>query len=187
MRTATKRKSKADPQSVCYSDKVNRTIYISGDIELPMASRFRRLFKALEHAAQDPITVEINTPGGDEYAGMLIMDTIMLSKCKVVTRATGMAMSMGACILIAGDKRECLPMTSIMIHQGTCGVYARMEEFDVEVTELKRWEDRLWDLFDERTGKEKGFWKGLCAGKNKYMDAKEAAELKVVDKICGKG
>lgn len=183
----TKKRKKAETDSTCYVDKTTRTLTISGDIALAMASKFRRLFKQLEHAGTDPITVEINTGGGDEYAGMLIMDTIMLSKCKVITRATGMAMSMGACILLAGDKRECLPMSSIMVHQGTWYLVTRAEEAVIEQAELARWEERLWDLFDDRTGHERGFWKSFCAGKNKYLDAKEAVELKLVDKIVGKG
>ncbi len=178
---------KAEADSACHVDKEARVITISGDIALPMASKFRRVFKALEREAPTDIHVEINTPGGDEYAGMLIVDTIMLSRCPVITRATGMTMSMGACILAAGTTRECLPMTSIMVHQGSCRVYARLEEFPGELSELLRWEERLWQILDERTGHEAGFWKALCAGRNKYLDAKEALELRLIDRICTKG
>ncbi len=169
------RRSKADESSarVWVNSKI-RTVYIAGDIEMRMASRFRRLFHRLEKDSAKPIIVEINTYGGEEYAGMLIMDTIQLSRCEVTTRATGAVMSMGACILVAGDRREALPSASIMIHQGTHAIKARCEEVQIEVEESMHWEEVLWNIMDDRTQKPRGYWKSRCGGKNLYLDANQA-------------
>lgn len=171
-------------ESTCIVDKVLRTIYIAGDITLKQASRFRRTFRTLE-GSSDPITVEINSLGGDVEAGFMIMDTIRLSDCKVITRATGVAMSMGSMILVVGDERESLPSASIMVHQGSFSLSAKAEDLDNETDELKRIESLCWQIMDDQTGKPLGFWKHFCGGKNKYLTADKALAEGLIHKICG--
>jgi ATP-dependent protease ClpP protease subunit len=174
----------AAKESACYIDRNLNTLYLAGDVTLQMASKFRRLFRSLDRPGVETVTVEINTPGGDESAGFMIMDTIIGSRCNVITRATGMTMSMGTMILLVGDTREALPFANLMVHQGSFYLRARMEEADNEINELKRNEELCWHLMDTRTNKPAGYWKALCSGKNKYLNAREALEQGLIDQIC---
>lgn len=182
----SKLKSRKDSskESACYIDRGLNTLYLAGEVTQQMASKFRKLFRSLDKPGVDHVTVEINTPGGDEHAGFLIMDTIMTSKCTVTTRATGQTMSMGTMILLVGDTREALPYTTLMVHQGTFYLRSRMEDADNEMNELKRNEELCWSLMDIKTNKPPGYWKSLCAGKNKYLNAREALEHGLIDQIC---
>lgn len=177
------RKSAAE-NNTCFVDKVSRTIYISGDITHPVASKFRRLFNALERT-DGGIVVEINTPGGSIEAGFLIMDTIMLSERMVTTRATGITMSMGSMILLAGDHREALPLATIMVHQGSFVIRAKAEDMANEMAEAQRLEDLCWTLMDGRTEKAPGYWKTFCGGKDKFLDAATALRENLIERICG--
>lgn len=180
-------KTKDDDSAKVWVDLKARTIYIAGDIDPKMASKFRRMFHQIERdadRASEDITVEINSFGGDESAGMLIMDTIMNSQAEVITRATGVAMSMGACILSSGDIREMLPLSAVMIHQGSFRLSGRVEEAKNELREILRWEERLWDILDDRTKKARGFWKTKCAGRNLYLTAEKALKLGLIHRIA---
>lgn len=179
------RKHSTEDSSTCMVDRANRTLFIAGEITQKLASKFRRLFRQLELIdTSTPIWVEINSPGGDIEAGFLIMDTIMLSQCDVVTRATGIAMSMGAMILIAGDQREALPLASIMVHQGRFSMHGRADEIDAEMKECMRVEELCWAILDKQTGKQAGYWKNLCGCKNKYFDAAAALSEDLIHRIC---
>lgn len=178
------KKSVDESDVSCVLDKESGTIYIAGDINLRMASKFRRLFRKLEPSGHSGIVIEINSPGGDVEAGFLMIDTIRLSKVPVTTRVTGVAMSMAALILAAGGYREALPNSSIMVHQISSSLRARVEDFDVEVQELHRWEASYWKFLDMRTGKTDAYWKQKCTGKNLYLNPEEALAENLIHRIC---
>lgn len=180
------RKRTAIDESSCYIDKSLDTIYIVGDITHRLASKFRRYVRYLERQGTLKIIVEINSPGGDIEAGLMMVDTINLCKAKVVTRATGQAASMASVLLACGHEREALPMSSIMVHQGTFSMRARAEEIDNEINEAKRVEDLCWKLMDERSNRVAGFWRQLCGGKNLYLTAEQCLSYGLIDKICKK-
>jgi ATP-dependent Clp protease protease subunit len=133
------------------------------------------------------ITLELNSPGGDIEAGLLIIDTIKLCKRKVVVRATGIAQSMATVILACGHIREALPNCSIMVHQGTYWFKERYHDLDNEVSEVKRLEALCLKLMDEHTKKAPGYWENKCGVRNLYLTADIALREGLIDKICSKG
>src|SRR4029453_15873216 len=90
--------------------------------------------------SEDPdkdIFLYINSPGGDVYAGLAIYDTIQFIKPDVQTTCVGMAMSMGAVLLAGGTpgKRQALPHSKILIHQGSAGFSGQPTEIEIQARE----------------------------------------------------
>lgn len=189
-KTKTRRRAVEHEENSCFVDKASRTIYVVGEITQKLSSKFRRYIRAI--ASTPPVTgdvtVEINSPGGDIEAGLMMIDTVNEIKARgvrVVTRATGQAASMGSMLLVSGSRREALPNSSIMIHEGTFWFRARSGEIDYEVAEARRLEEVCWGILDSATGKQPGYWKTMCHGHNLYLSPPEAKNLGVIDAIVG--
>ncbi|MCR5598938.1 MAG: ATP-dependent Clp protease proteolytic subunit [Lachnospiraceae bacterium] len=106
-----------------------------------------------------PITLYINSPGGEVTSGLAVYDTIRLMKSPVTAVVTGIAASMGSIIFLAcdSDKRLMLPSSKVMIHDCSWG---RREmggkkpfEIEQELNQLKGTNERLVSIIAERTGK----------------------------------
>ncbi len=165
-------------------DKPSNTIMLVGEITLEQASFFRRQFKSLERSRRvTTIIVEINSQGGDIEAGFLIMDTIELSKKTVITRVAGIAMSMGASILACGHRREALPTSSVMIHQGSYSIRGQANQLRGEYDECVRIEKLCYDKLDKQTKQKKGYWEKRVGNANLYLTAEQALESNLVQKI----
>jgi ATP-dependent Clp protease protease subunit len=185
--TIKDRRSKADEESYSALDKSTGTIYLVGEITHRQASQFRQHLRTLERLKRvHGILVEINSPGGDVEAGLMIIDSIEMCKKAVTTRVTGQAMSMAALILASGSKREALPRASIMLHQGSYRLSVPYDEIDTEVSELKRLEAVCNTFLDQRCGKEPQFWEKKCSGKNLYLTAELALADNLIDAIVRK-
>jgi ATP-dependent Clp protease, protease subunit len=109
--------------------------------------------------SEDPeqdINVYINSPGGSIYAGMAIYDTMNFVKCDVATTALGMAASMGAFLLAAGEKgkRSALPNTRILLHQPEIygGLAGQVSDVEIHARELIQTKDRLNEILANHTG-----------------------------------
>ena len=106
-----------------------RTIYLtsalsqeSGDehgVGFSMSIPFIKNMKILESISHEPITIVMNTLGGNVYQGFAIYDAIKLSPCHTTIVVQGCAMSMGSIILQAGDVRVLMPNSFVMFHMGT--------------------------------------------------------------------
>ena len=106
-----------------------------------------------------PITLFINSPGGDVGSGLGIYDTIRLLKSPVTAVVTGLAASMGSVILLAcdADKRLMLPSSRIMIHDASWHHNEmggkKPDQVEEELRQLKQTNERLVSIIAERTGK----------------------------------
>jgi ATP-dependent Clp protease protease subunit len=182
-----RKRNKSDEDSYCRLDKTLGTIYIVGEITQKVACEFRQHIRTLERLKRSSaVLVEINSPGGDIEAGLMIIDSIELCAKPVTTRVTGQAMSMGALILAAGTKREALPNSCVMVHQGSFRILAPFDELDTEVTEIKRIEKLCNEFLDKRTGKESGYWERRYNGKNLYLTSEQAQAEGLVHTILRK-
>ena len=95
----------------------SRTLLLFGEINAESTSKFVKNFHALEQS-DAPITILLNTDGGDQDQGMVIHDIIMASAAPVTIMVTGCAYSMGSVILQAADKRVVTKYSSVMFHRG---------------------------------------------------------------------
>ena len=137
--------------------------------------------------SQDPdkdISLYVNSPGGDVYAGLGIIDTMNFIKPDVSTICVGMAASMGAAILASGTKgkRLALPNSMILIHQPSSGVQGQQTDIQIVADETKWIRHHLNELLADATGKSVDQI-DKDTERDNYMRASEALEYGLVDKV----
>ncbi|MCP1145821.1 ATP-dependent Clp endopeptidase proteolytic subunit ClpP [Lysinibacillus endophyticus] len=138
-------------------------------------------------AAEDPekdISLYINSPGGSITAGMAIYDTMQYIKPQVSTICIGMAASMGAFLLAAGEpgKRFALPNAEVMIHQPLGGAQGQATEIEIAAKRILFLRDKLNGILAERTGQplEKI---AQDTDRDNFMTAQNAKEYGLIDHI----
>lgn len=131
-----------------------RTILLSGQVNKELAERVVRQLLLLEAAGDEPITVMIDSPGGDVDAGYAIFDMARFVKAPVWMVGIGLVASAGALILLAAPKerRLGLPNSHYLIHQPLSGLRGVATEIEIHARELEKTKDRLNHLIAEETG-----------------------------------
>ena len=137
--------------------------------------------------SQDPdkdITLYIDSPGGDVYAGLGIVDTMKFIKPDVSTICVGMAASMGAVLLAAGakGKRFALPNSMVLIHQPSSGAQGQQTDIQIVADETKYIREHLNGLLAGFTGQPIETINADTERDN-YMRAQQAMEYGLVDKV----
>jgi len=163
----------------------DRIILLSGEITDDVANSIvaQLLFLAAADNEKD-ISLYINSPGGSVTAGMAIFDTMNFIKPKVSTICIGMAASMGAFLLAAGEKgmRYALPNSEIMIHQPLGGAQGQATEIQIAAEHIIRIRERMNKILSEKTGKQLKQIK-QDTERDKYMFSEEALEYGIIDEI----
>ena len=136
----------------------DRIIFLGSPVNDQVANLIIAQLLYLE--AEDPdkdIHLYINSPGGSITAGMAIFDTMQYIKPDVSTICVGMAASMGAFLLAAGEKgkRFALPNSEIMIHQPMGGTQGQATDIEIHAKRIIQMKDRLNEILAERTGQTK--------------------------------
>ncbi|WP_409295404.1 ATP-dependent Clp endopeptidase proteolytic subunit ClpP [Peribacillus sp. SCS-26] len=141
------------------------------------------LFLEAENPEKD-IYLYINSPGGSITAGMAIYDTMQFIKPKVSTICIGMAASMGAFLLAAGEKgkRYVLPNSEVMIHQPLGGAQGQATEIEIAAKRILFLRERLNQILSERTGQPLEVI-SRDTERDNFMTAERAVEYGLVDKI----
>ncbi|MDP2909707.1 MAG: ATP-dependent Clp endopeptidase proteolytic subunit ClpP [bacterium] len=142
-------------------------------------------------ASQDPekdIQLYINTPGGSVTAGLAIYDTMQYVKCKVATICFGLAGSMGAVLLAAGEKgkRYALPNAEVLLHQVAGGAQGQATEIEITARQIIKIKNNLNQIIASHTGQlldkvEKD------TDRDFYLSAQEAKEYGIIDEVITKG
>ena len=169
----------------------DRIIFLGEDVNPTTSSLIIAQMLFLE--SEDPdkeIYFYINSPGGSITDGMGIVDTMNYIKCPVSTFCIGMAASMGAVLLSAGEKgkRFATPNSEIMIHQpliGGGGLQGQATEIKIHADHLVRTREKLNKFLSERTGKPLDVIERDTERDN-YMTAQEALEYGLIDGIMDK-
>ena len=169
----------------------DRIIYLGEDVNPTTSSLIVAQMLFLE--SEDPdkeIYFYINSPGGSITDGMAIVDTMNYIKCPVETVCVGLAASMGAVLLTAGEKgkRFAMPNSEIMIHQpliGGGGLQGQATEIKIHADHLVRTREKLNKFLSERTGKPLDVIEKDTERDN-YMTAEDALEYGLIDGIMTK-
>lgn len=163
----------------------DRIVFLGGEVTNDSANNIvaQLLFLESENPAA-PIKLYINSPGGSVTAGMAIFDTMNLIKPQVHTVCMGMAASMGAFLLGAGEKgyRYALPNATIMIHQPLGGAQGQATEIEIAARHILKTRELLNNYISIHSGQdiekvEKD------TDRDNYMTAKEALEYGLIDQI----
>jgi ATP-dependent Clp protease protease subunit len=144
------------------------------------------LFLESENPDKD-ISLYINSPGGSVSAGMSIYDTMNFIKPHVSTLCIGMAASMGAFLLAAGEKgkRFSLPNSKVMIHQPLGGTQGQATEIEIHAREILKTREQLNRILAERTGQPLEKIE-RDTERDYYLSATESQEYGLIDKVIDK-
>jgi ATP-dependent Clp protease, protease subunit len=140
--------------------------------------------------SEDPkkeVKIYINSPGGSVTAGLAIIDTMTHIKNPISTTCVGIAASMGAVILAAGDKgkRYALPNSEIMIHQPMGGVEGQATDIAITAKQILKIRDKLYEILAKATGKTQAQIE-KDSDRDYFMSAEEAKKYGLVDKVLVK-
>ena len=130
------------------------------------------------------IQIYINSPGGSVYAGLGIYDTMQLIKPDVATICTGMAASMGAVLLCAGEKgkRSGLTHSRVMIHQPLGGAQGQASDIEITTKEILSLKEELYKIISKHTGQK---YDKVYADSDRdyWMKAPEAKKYGMIDEV----
>ena len=133
------------------------------------------------------ISIYINSPGGSVYAGMGIYDTMQFINCDVATICTGMAASMAAVLLVAGQegKRSALPHSRVMIHQPLGGVQGQASDIEITAREIQKLKKELYTIIADHSHTDfDKVW--ADSDRDYWMTADEAQAYGMIDKVLRK-
>ena len=163
----------------------DRVVFLGSAIDDQVANAVvaQLLFLETDNPDAD-INLYINSPGGSVTAGMAIFDTMNYIKCPVRTVCVGMAASMGAFLLMAGEKgkRLALPNSEVMIHQPSGGASGQATDVTIHAEWLLRTKNKMNGLMAQMTGQplEKI---ARDVERDYFMSAQEALEYGIIDEI----
>jgi ATP-dependent Clp protease protease subunit len=162
-----------------------RVIFLVGPINDSMANLIvaQLLFLESENPDKD-INLYINSPGGSVSAGLAIYDTMQFIKPDVSTLCTGLAASMGAFLLAAGDKgkRFILPNSRVMIHQPSGGFSGQASDIEIHAKEVLFLKRRLNEMMALHTGQSIEVI-DRDTDRDNFMGAEDAVKYGLVDKV----
>jgi len=161
-----------------------RTILLTGEVDKDLSEKVIRHLLLLESVSAEPITILIDSPGGDVYAGFSIFDMIRFIKAPVRIVGMGLIASAAALILLAvpKERRYGLPNSSYLIHQPLSGIQGVATEIEIHARELEKTKDRLNKIIADATGQslervsrdtDRDYW----------MNAVEASSYGLIEKI----
>lgn len=169
-----------------YSRLLNdRIIFLGEEINSVSANLVVAQLLHLESQdAEKDISLYINSPGGEVYSGLAILDTMNFIKPQVSTICVGMAASMAAVLLSAGakGKRFCLPHSKVMIHQPSGGAQGQQTEIEIVAEEIKKTRRELNQILSDASGQP---IKKVQADteRDNYLTASEALDYGLIDRI----
>lgn len=163
----------------------DRIIFLAGPINDMVANSViaQMLFLASSDPKKD-IQLYVNTPGGSVTAGMAIYDTMQYVKCPISTVCVGMAASMGATLLAAGEKRKrfALPNSQILLHQVAGGVSGQASEIEITAKQIIKIKEKLNKILAKHTGQSLDKI-SKDTDRDFYLDADEAKEYGIIDQV----
>ncbi|MCK7590391.1 ATP-dependent Clp protease proteolytic subunit [Subsaxibacter sp. CAU 1640] len=167
---------------------MDRIIFLGTGINDQVANivQAQLLFLESTDASKD-IQIYINSPGGSVYAGLGIYDTMQLIKPDVATICTGMAASMGAVLLCAGEKgkRSGLTHSRVMIHQPLGGAQGQASDIEITAREIIALKEELYNIISKHTGQpyEKVY---EDSDRDYWMKADRALEYGMIDEVLAR-
>lgn len=170
-----------------------RVLYLNDEVDDDMAAYLRgALFRWQWHddaqaQPHPPVTVLINSPGGYVTSGLEIVDTIQKFRNKgwtINTQVTGIAMSMAAVILQAGERREMTPHASFMIHEISSVYFGSTSEMKNQLMYTETLQKHCSGLLAERSNQTFDQIEAMWERKDVYLTATEALERGFIDGIA---
>ncbi len=163
----------------------NRIVFLGTPINDQVANLIvAQLLFLNQEDREAPISMYINSPGGQVYAGLAIYDTMQMITNPISTVAVGVTASFGTVLLTAGTRgqRYALPHATIHIHQPLGGVQGQATDIEIEAREILRLKMRLNEILAFHTGQSVETIE-RDTDRNFYMDAKGGVDYGIVDQV----
>ncbi len=164
---------------------MDRIIFLGTDINDYTANTLQAQLLYLDSVDNGKdISIYINSPGGSVSAGLGIYDTMQFITSDVQTICTGMAASMAAVLLVAGQegKRSALPHSRVMIHQPMGGAQGQASDIEITAREIQKYKKELYNIIAEHS--HQPFDKVWADSDRDYwMTAQEALEYGMIDQV----
>jgi ATP-dependent Clp protease protease subunit len=166
----------------------DRIIFMGTGIDDYIANVIQAQMLFLESTSPNrDIQIYINSPGGSVYAGLGIYDTMQYLSSQVATICTGMAASMAAVLLCAGEKgkRTALPHSRVMIHQPLGGAQGQASDIEITAREIQKLKKELYDIIANHSGQT---YKRVekDSDRDYWMIASEAKEYGMIDEVLSR-
>ncbi len=163
----------------------DRIVFLGSPVDDTVANLIIAQLLFLE--AEDPdkdISLYINSPGGSISAGMAIYDTMQYIRPDVSTICVGLAASMGAFLLAAGQKgkRFALPNAEIMIHQPLGGTQGQATDIEIHAKRIIQMKESLNKILADRTGQKLAKIQNDTE-RDYFMTAQEGKEYGIIDEV----
>ncbi len=165
----------------------NREIFLTEGVDTESCSTvIKQLIQLDREDKGKEIKLYINSPGGDVYSGLAVYDCIRLISSPVTTICIGDSASMGAILFLAGEKRQMLPNSRIMIHDPSYGggnlAGKKPHQIKTTLDSLVECQERLCSIIADRTGKtlEQVY---EITKEDSYFNADEAIEFGLATEI----
>lgn len=162
----------------------NRVIRIDSEINSDIAGEVCSQLLAMDDDSHKPISLYINSPGGEVNAGLQIIDTMNSITSPVFTINVAMCASMGAVILSNGAKRMSLPHARVMIHQVSSGMEGNIQDMEVSFQETMRLNDITMGILAENCDKTLDEVKN-DTNRDHWMYTEEAMSYGIIDEVTG--
>ena len=164
---------------------MDRIIFLGTEVNDYTANVIQAQLLYLDSVDSDrDISIYLNTPGGSVDAGLGIYDTMQFVRSRVATICTGMAASMGAVLLVAGEKgmRAALPHSRVMIHQPLGGIQGQASDIEITAREILKLKDELYQIISDHSGQTMEKIR-QDADRDYWMTAEEALQYGMIDKV----
>lgn len=167
---------------------MDRIIFLGTAINDSVANIIQAQLLFLESTDKSKdIQIYINSPGGSVYAGLGIYDTMQFINPDVATICTGIAASMGAVLLCAGQegKRSGLPHSRVMIHQPLGGAQGQASDIEITAREILKLKKELYEIIAKHSNQpyDKVY---EDSDRDYWMKALEAKEYGMIDEVLTK-
>ena len=167
---------------------MDRIIFLGTQIDDYTANVIQAQLLYLDSAdSGKDISIYINSPGGSVYAGYGIYDTMQFINSNVSTICTGIAASMAAVLLVAGEKgkRFALKHSRVMIHQPLGGAQGQASDIEITAREIGKIKKELYTIISDHSGQpfdrvEKD------SDRDYWMTSAEAKDYGMVDEVLTK-
>ena len=172
-------------------DVINDTLFLTGEIKMRTATSLIQDMMTIEARNREadnfpPLTIIINSEGGDLRAGWMVCDLMDQMKTPIETFALGQAASAGLMIFMNGTKglRKATPNTQFMSHRYSIGLQVNHADLMAQITELNRIHDRIVNHYVKCTclNKEE-ILKNLLPEHNVWLDAKQCVKYNICDVV----
>ena len=164
---------------------MDRVIFLGTEINDYTANVIQAQLLYLDSVdSERDINLYLNTPGGSVYAGLGIYDTMQFVKARVATICTGLAASMGAVLLVAGEQgmRAALPHSRVMIHQPLGGIQGQASDIEITAKEILKLKEELYQIIADKSGQPIEKIR-QDADRDHWMTSQEALEYGMIDRL----